>query len=99
VPAFVLTDYKSQSLIIQVDLSGKLRLEKVEKVDLKYLRQDINWWMWAAAVQPWISSNLEQIEFTPDWYKKRHYSADIRMECCLENYILLHRSLYQKRNI
>jgi hypothetical protein len=42
--------------------------EFIEKVDLKYLRQDINWWMWAAAVQPWISSTLEQIEFTPDWY-------------------------------
>jgi hypothetical protein len=35
------------------------------------------WWTWADSVQPWISSSLEQIEFTPSWYEQR-YRGDSR---------------------
>ena len=53
------------------------------------------WWTWAESVQPWISSSLEQIEFTPSWYEQR-YRGDSRRpwiesesEDSLKRYILL----------
>jgi hypothetical protein len=48
-----------------------------------------NWWTWAESAQPWISSSLERIEFTPSWYEKRRGASWIESECCLKNYILL----------
>ena len=53
-----------------------------------YLRNG-NWWTWAESVQPWISSSLERIEFTPSWYEKRFGVSELESECCLKNYILL----------
>ena len=50
------------------------------------------WWTWAESVQPWISSSLERIKFTPSWYEQR-YRGDsrrpwIESEDCLKSYIL-----------
>jgi F-box-like len=59
-----------------------------------YIKND-NWWTWAESVRPYISSSLEEIEFTPLWYKERNErrqtpeTAWIESECCLKNYLLL----------
>jgi hypothetical protein len=53
-----------------------------------HLQRGLNWWTWAESAQPWISSSLERIEFTPSWYEKR-FEASLESECCLKNYILL----------
>jgi F-box-like len=54
-----------------------------------------DWWTWAESLQPWISSSLEQIEFTPRWCEKREKiitrrgTVWMKSECCLKNYLLL----------